>query len=142
MAGSVNKVILVGNVGKDPETKNFDNGGKIVKFTMATTESYKNRAGEKVENTEWHNIIVSRKGLNDIAEKYIVKGSKLYVEGSLKTRSWEQNGEKKYMTEIVVDNMTMLGKAGAGSSQKTEPKPEPKPEPQKSIVDDESDLPF
>ena len=106
---TVNKAILIGNLGNDPETKTFDGGGKIVKFSIATTEKYKNRNGEPVENTEWHNIVISRPGLADVCEKYLTKGQKVYIEGRIKTRSWEQDGEKKYMTEINADQMTMLG---------------------------------
>lgn len=108
MAGSVNKVILLGNLGKDPEVRMFEGGGKIVRFPLATAESYTNRNGEKVEHTEWHNITVGRKGLADVCEQYLRKGHKIYAEGRLRTRSWEADGVTKYSTEIQLDNMTML----------------------------------
>ena len=109
MAGSLNKVMLIGNLGKDPEVRTFDGGGKIVRFSIATTENYNNRQGEKVTHTEWHNISVGRKGLADVCEQYLKKGHKIFAEGRLRTRSWDdQNGVTKYSTEIQLDNMTML----------------------------------
>ena len=109
MAG-INKVILIGNLGKDPEVRHLENGATVANFPLATTESYKNKEGQKVENTEWHNIVLWR-GLADIAEKYLRKGQTVYIEGKLKTRSWEdKDGNKRYTTEIVADNMTMLGR--------------------------------
>jgi single-strand DNA-binding protein len=109
MAGSLNKVMLIGNLGKDPEVRTFEGGGKIVRFSLATTENYNNRQGEKVTHTEWHNITVGRKGLADVCEQYLKKGHKIFAEGRLRTRSWEdQNGVTKYSTEIQLDNMTML----------------------------------
>jgi single-strand DNA-binding protein len=107
MAG-INRVILVGNLGKDPEIMTFDNGVKKASFSLATTESYKNKEGAKVDQTEWHNIVVWR-GLAEVAEKYLRKGSQIYLEGKIKTRSYEQDGIKKYITEIYGDNFTMLG---------------------------------
>jgi len=107
MAG-INRVILVGNLGKDPEVMTFDNGVKKASFSLATTESYKNKEGAKVDQTEWHNIVVWR-GLAEVAEKYLRKGSQIYLEGKIKTRSYEQDGVKKYITEIYGDNFTMLG---------------------------------
>lgn len=109
MAGSLNKVMLIGNLGKDPEVRTFEGGGKIVRFSIATTENYNNRQGEKVTHTEWHNITVGRKGLADVCEQYLKKGHKIFAEGRLRTRSWDdQNGVTKYSTEIQLDNMTML----------------------------------
>lgn len=109
MAGSLNKVMLIGNLGKDPEVRTFEGGGKIVRFSLATTENYNNRQGEKVTHTEWHNITVGRKGLADVCEQYLKKGHKIFAEGRLRTRSWDdQNGVTKYSTEIQLDNMTML----------------------------------
>ena len=107
---SVNKVILLGNVGKDPDVKRFDNGGIIASFSIATTDrSYKLNSGIEVpERTEWHNIVMSNK-LAEIAEKYVHKGDKLYVEGKIRTRSYDdQKGIKRYLTEIYVDSMQML----------------------------------
>jgi single-strand DNA-binding protein len=104
----VNKVILVGTVGKDPEAFDLNNGNTLVKFSMATSEQWKDKnTGEKKENTEWHRISIFGK-LAEIAELYVKKGSKLYIEGKLKTSSYEQDGVKKYTTEIVADSMQML----------------------------------
>jgi len=104
----VNKVILVGNLGKDPEVRNLENGATVANFTIATTESYKDKTtGEKKDITEWHNIVLWR-GLADIAAKYLHKGDMIYLEGKLRTRSWEKEGVTRYTTEIVGDNMTML----------------------------------
>ncbi|MFO7658442.1 MAG: single-stranded DNA-binding protein [Bacteroidales bacterium] len=107
---SVNKVILVGNVGKDPEVRYIDNGTPRCTFSMATSEVYKNKNGEKVTTTEWHNIVLWR-GLAEIAEKYVKKGTQLYIEGKIRTRSYDdKDGNKKYMTEIVGDIMQLLGR--------------------------------
>ena len=107
MAG-INKVILVGNLGKDPETFTFEGGAKKVTFSLATTEQYKDNKGEKQKITEWHNIVCWR-GLADIAEQFLRKGMQVFIEGKIRTRSWEDNGTKKYITEIVADNFQMLG---------------------------------
>ena len=116
MAG-VNKVILVGNLGKDPEVRYLDNGVAVANFSLATTENYKNKEGERVSQTEWHNIVLWR-GLAEIAEKYLVKGASIYIEGKIKTRKWEdKEGVTRYSTEILGENMTMLG--GKPSVQKT-----------------------
>lgn len=107
---SVNKVILIGNVGKDPEVRYMENNVAVAKFSLATTETYKKSTGETVKNTEWHNIVLWR-GLAQIAEKYVKKGSQIYLEGRIKSRSYDdKEGVKKYITEIVGDNMTLLGK--------------------------------
>jgi len=107
---SVNKVILVGNVGKDPETRYLDETTAITKFPMATSETYKNKSGERVSNTEWHNIVLWR-GLAQVAEKYVKKGAQIYIEGRIKTRSYDDaEGNKKYITEIVGDQMQLLGR--------------------------------
>lgn len=112
----VNKVILVGNVGKDPEVRTLDNGVSVASFSLATSESYKNKAGELVKSTEWHNISVWR-GLADVASKYVKKGTQLYVEGKIRTRSYDdKDGNKKYITEIIADNFTMLGRKADGST--------------------------
>jgi len=104
MAGSMNRVTLVGNVGKDPESKSFNNGGKVVNFSIATSETWKDRtSGERKEKTEWHNVAVFQDGLTDLAEKYIRKGSKVLVEGKLQTRKWQdQSGADRYSTEVVL----------------------------------------
>ena len=111
MAG-VNKVILVGHLGKDPEVKTLENGAKVANFSLATTESYKDRnSGERVDNTEWHNIVVWR-GLADVAERFLKKGSLIYIEGKLQTRSYEKDGITRYSTDILARELTMLGKKG------------------------------
>lgn len=114
----INKVILVGHLGKDPETKTLENGSKRVSFTLATTDVYKDKEGQRKELTEWHNIVCWR-NLADIAEKYLTKGKLLYVEGRIRSRSWEENGVKKFFTEIDATNFTMLGsKSEKGTEQK------------------------
>lgn len=107
----VNKVILVGNLGKDPEVRYLEGGAAVANFTLATSETYKDRtSGERKTQTEWHNIVLWR-GLAEVAEKYLKKGSQVYVEGKLRTRSWEdKEGNTRYTTEIVGDSMTMLGR--------------------------------
>ena len=108
MAG-VNKVILIGNLGKDPEVRHLETGRAVANFPLATSESYKNREGERVTHTEWHNIVLWTP-LAEIAEKYLNKGKQVYIEGRLTTRSYEdKDGNKKYMTEVVGQNLTMLG---------------------------------
>ena len=121
MAGSVNKVILVGNVGKDPEVRNTQDGTKIVNFSLATSETWNDRAsGERKERTEWHRVVVFNDRIGEVVEKYVRKGSKLYVEGSLQTRKWtDQSGQEKYTTEVVIGRfrgeLTMLdGRGGEG----------------------------
>lgn len=114
MAGSVNKVILVGNVGKDPEVRQFPNGGQVCNLTLATSESWKDKnTGEKREKTEWHRIAIFSEGLIRVVQSYVKKGSKLYIEGQLETRKWQdQNGVDKYTTEIALrgfgSTLTML----------------------------------
>lgn len=109
MAG-VNKVILVGNLGKDPEVRHLEGGAAVANFTLATSESYKDKSGARQEQTEWHNIVVWR-GLAEVAEKYLKKGMTIYIEGKLRTRSWDdKEGHKRYSTEIVGDTFTILSK--------------------------------
>jgi single-strand DNA-binding protein len=113
---SVNKVILVGNVGRDPEIRHLDKGVAVARFSLATTENYTSKTGEKVSNTEWHNVVAWR-GLAEVVEKYVKKGSQLYIEGRLRTNSYEKDGVKHYSTEINADTMHMLGKReGQGES--------------------------
>ncbi len=158
MSGSLNKVMLIGNLGKDPETKHFEGGGMLVKFPIATSENYTNRAGERVTQTEWHNVVITRKGLAEICERYLKKGFKIYLEGRLKTRSWtDDSGNQKYMTEISGDNMTiltskeeaaaLLEKGGTNASGYTPPNTpvgnQTMPENTSYKLDDnEDDLPF
>ena len=111
----INKVILVGNVGKDPVVQYVKEDVPVARFTLATSETFKDKSGEKQTNTEWHNIVVWR-GLAKVVEQYIKKGSQLYVEGKLTTRSYEKDGATKYFTEVVVSNLEMLGRAGESSS--------------------------
>lgn len=120
MAGSVNKVILIGNLGADPEIKSFQNGGKIANIRIATSEQWKDRmSGERKERTEWHNVVINGDGLVGVVERYLKKGSKVYIEGSLRTRKWQdRDGNDKYTTEVVVAGMggslTMLDGAPGG----------------------------
>jgi single-strand DNA-binding protein len=124
MAGSVNKVILVGNLGKDPEVRRMTSGEPVVSFSLATSESWRDKAsGERKEKTEWHRVVIFNKNLAEVAEKYLRKGSKVYVEGALQTRKWtDKDGQEKYTTEIVLQNfrgeLTMLdtrgGEGGGG----------------------------
>jgi single-strand DNA-binding protein len=120
MAGSVNKVILVGNLGRDPESRSFQNGGKVVNLRIATSESWKDRnTGERKEKTEWHSVAIFNEGLANVAERFLRKGSKVYIEGQLQTRKWQdQQGNDKYSTEIVLQGfnsvLTMLDGPGGG----------------------------
>lgn len=112
----VNKVILVGNVGQDPETRYMPNGGAVTNVTLATSETWKDKnTGENQERTEWHRVVFYQR-LAEIVAEYVKKGSKLYIEGSLRTRSWEQDGVKRYTTEIIANEMQMLDSRGAGGS--------------------------
>lgn len=106
---ALNKVILVGNLGKDPEVRHLEGGIAVARFSLATSESYKDKAGQHIEQTEWHNIVVWRT-LAESAEKYLKKGMTIYIEGKLRTRSWDDKGFKRYMTEIVGDTFTILNK--------------------------------
>ena len=149
MAGSINKVILIGNLGKDPEVRPLENGAAVANLPIATSETYKDRkTGEKVTQTEWHTIVLWR-GLADIAEKYLHKGDKIYIEGKLRTRSWQdQDGNNRYTTEVVADNLTMLGKMNDGSSGGSNTtvdnkQPASKPSVEEfSAPDENDDLPF
>ena len=147
---SLNKVMLIGNVGKDPEVRQTESGAKVASFTLATTERYKAKDGSVKDNTEWHNIVAWR-GPAEVAEKYVHKGSQIYVEGRLRTRSWDdQNGAKRYTTEILAENIQLLGKKEESASvpspapsqtQRTQQKPQTTPMPYPTEADD-SDLPF
>jgi single-strand DNA-binding protein len=121
MAGSVNKVILVGNLGKDPEVRRMQNGNPVVNLSVATSESWRDKAtGERKEKTEWHRVVIFSEGLAKVAEQYLKKGAKVYIEGALQTRKWtDQSGVEKYSTEVVLQgfnsNLTMLdGRSGGG----------------------------
>lgn len=124
MAGSVNKVILIGNLGRDPEVRSFQNGGKVCNLRIATSETWKDRnTGERKERTEWHSVAIFQEGLVRIAEQYLRKGSKVYIEGQLQTRKWQdQSGQDRYSTEVVLQGyggtLTMLdGRDGGGGGQ-------------------------
>lgn len=120
MAGSVNKVILIGNLGRDPEVRSFQNGGKVVNLRIATSETWRDRnTGERKERTEWHSVAIFNEGIAKIAEQYLRKGSTVYIEGALETRKWQdQSGQDRYTTEIVLrpynGNLTLLGGRGEG----------------------------
>ncbi|MBE9467418.1 MAG: single-stranded DNA-binding protein [Bacteroidetes bacterium] len=139
---AVNKVILLGNVGKDPEVRHLESGATVANFTLATSEKYTNKNGEKVETTEWHNIVVWRK-LAEIVEKYVKKGNQIYLEGKITTRSYEKDNETKYFTEIVANSLQMLGSkketnisAPVSNTTNNAPKKE-------DIIEEETDdLPF
>ena len=147
---SVNKVILVGNVGKDPDVRYLDNGVAVASFPLATSETYKDKTGEKHSSTEWHNIVVWR-GLAEITEKYVKKGKQIYLEGKIRSRSWEdKEGNKRYITEVIGDNMQFLGKREDSPSEKQEEKKTETTDSKDSDTDDkkegdkkeEDDLPF
>ena len=141
MAG-VNKVILVGNLGKDPEVRYLDSGVAVASFSLATTESYKNKEGERVSQTEWHNIVFWR-GLAEVAEKYLKKGDSIYVEGKIRTRKWEdKEGNSRYSTEIIADNMTMLGGKPASKDTLVDTSEPSSPIDKKEELDSTDDLPF
>jgi single-strand DNA-binding protein len=110
MAGSLNKVLLVGNLGKDPDVKHFDNGNTYARFPLATSETFINRAtGDKITQTEWHNVVM-RKGLATVAERLLHKGDKVFIEGRIRNKQWEDNGVKRYAVEIQADTMTLLSR--------------------------------
>lgn len=152
MSGTVNKVILIGRLGKDPDIRTFESGAKRASFTLATSEVYKDKSGNRVENTEWHNIVCWR-DLAEKAQQYLTKGKMIYLEGRLRTRSWDENGSKRYITEIEAGTFTMLGSKSDGENGSvatrvtrtedqtgTGPKaPDPTEEP---ISADTDDLPF
>jgi single-strand DNA-binding protein len=154
MAGSVNKVIIVGNLGRDPEVRTFQNGGRVCNLSVATAESWRDKAtGERKEKTEWHRVAIFNDRLVDVASKYLSKGSKVYLEGQLETRKWtDQSGAEKYSTEIVLKQfrgeLTMLDTRRSDDFQDSEEEPAAdygaaagKTEARKSDIADE-DLPF
>ncbi len=137
----VNKVVLIGNAGQDPEVRHLDSGVAVANFNLATNESYKDKNGEKVTQTEWHRIVLWR-GLAEVAEKYVRKGELLYIEGRLRTRAWDdKDGNKRYTTEVFADNMKMLGKKSdqSGENRQDEPDRTEVTDPQTPADDD---LPF
>lgn len=141
---SVNKAIIVGNLGKDPEVKFLTNGDAVCSFSIATTDSWKDKEGQKQEKTEWHNIVMYRK-LAEIAGEYLKKGSPIYVEGALQTRKWtNKEGQERYTTEIVANSMQMLGGKPQEKQQTLQEPQEDKYEAPKPSVegDDSEDIPF
>jgi single-strand DNA-binding protein len=143
---SVNKVILVGHVGQDPEVRYLDNNTPVCTIRMATSDVYKNKNGERVTTTEWHNVVLWR-GLAEVAEKYVKKGSQIYIEGKLRTRSWDDKDKnKRYTTEIVADVMQLLGKRNDEQGQPPHTLSQgEQPAPDKMQVDEpdiNNDLPF
>jgi single-strand DNA-binding protein len=141
---SVNKVILVGNAGKDPEVKYLENSTPVCNLTLATNEIYTNKSGEKVKNTEWHNIVLWR-SLAEIAQKYVKKGTQVYIEGKIRTRSYDdKDGNKKYITEIVADNMQLLGHKPEGGNNESSQESKSSPAEYNTISPSEpsDDLPF
>jgi len=153
MAKSVNKVILIGNLGKDPEVKVTPSGTPVAKFTLATNERYKDKSGQWQDRTEWHNLVAWQRTAEIIGE-YVKKGSKIYVEGRLQTSSWDDKstGEKKYRTEIIVNDLVLLSgrgdgegasrSTGAGGSNFDQRAPEPEPAPAHSGGITDEDIPF
>ncbi|MDP6616772.1 MAG: single-stranded DNA-binding protein [Gammaproteobacteria bacterium] len=147
MARGVNKVILIGNLGKDPDTKYMPSGDCVCNFSLATTESWNDKtSGDKVEKTEWHNIVMFRR-LAEIAGEYLRKGSQVYIEGKLQTRKWQdRDGNDRYTTEIRADQMQMLGgrggSAGASASASAAPQSPPAQTQAKASGDFEDDIPF
>lgn len=155
MSGSVNKVTLIGNLGKDPESRTFQNGGKVVNFSIATSETWKDKdTGERKEKTEWHNVSVLNEGLAGVAERFLKKGSKVYVEGAMKTRKWQdQSGQDKYSTEVVLQGfnsvLVMLdgpsgGNAGGSSGTPKESAPRQQSQASQMTMSDDLDdeVPF
>ena len=157
MAGSVNKVILIGNLGADPEIRTMQNSNKVANLSLATTESWRDKnTGERKSNTQWHKVCVFNPGLVTICENYLKKGAKVYLEGALETRSWEQDGQKKYTTEVVLKSfngsLTMLDSRGGnnddqGSYQQPDPYQQPSAATQAAMgeagIDDfQDEVPF
>ena len=143
MAGSVNKVIIIGNLGRDPEVRTFQNGGKVVNLRIATSETWKDKAtGEKKERTEWHSVAIFNEPLARIAEQYLTKGSTVYIEGQIETRKWQdQSGQDRYSTEIALRPysgvLTLLGGRGESREQGETYSQERQPAPQDDIAEDE-----
>ena len=154
MAGSVNKVILIGNLGRDPEVRHTQDGKKIVHLSLATSESWRDRdSGERRERTEWHRVVIFNDRLGDVAEQYLRKGSKVYIEGQLQTRKWtDQSGQDKYSTEVVLQRfrgeLTMLDSRaesaapGAGAGDESAPEPAAAQTPESGQTDLDDEIPF
>jgi single-strand DNA-binding protein len=151
MAGSVNKVIIVGNLGKDPEVRTLNSGEKVANLSVATSESWKDKAtGERKEKTEWHRVTIFNENIVKVTESYLKKGSTVYIEGSLQTRKYEQNGVEKYTTEVVLQKfrgeLTMLGGKSEGGSEyrptETYEGGVRQPSSAQQAFDDSGDIPF
>ena len=143
MAGTINKVILIGNLGDHVKMHYFDDQNCVGRFPIATSESYTNKqTGEKITNKDWHNIVV-RNGLAKVCEKYLTKGDKVYVEGKLKNRQWEQDGVKRYATEVHVNEMTMLSnKKNNENPMSPQQNQQPSSTPKSVVQEEDDDLPF
>lgn len=138
---SVNKAIILGRVGKDPEIKNFQNGGSIANFSIATSEEWKDKAtGEKKSKTDWHNISCNNPNLVNVIQQYVHKGDMIYVEGKNRTRSWEKEGNTTYITEIIVDSIQLLGGKRNESAEGSKQSASSEPLPSTNVTGD--DLPF
>lgn len=148
MSGSVNKVILIGNLGRDPEVRSFQNGSKVVNLRIATSETWKDKtSGERKERTEWHSVAIFNEPLGKIAEQYLRKGSTVYIEGQLETRKWQdQSGADKYTTEVVLrpfnGALTLLGGGGDGERQERREEPQGGGYGAGGRPDDDSEIPF
>ncbi len=150
MAGSVNKVILVGNLGRDPEIRSTQDGNKIANLSVATSDTWRDKnSGDRKERTEWHRVVIFDEKLSEIAEKYLRKGSKVYIEGQLQTRKWQdQSGQEKYSTEIVLQKfrgqIVMLGDKpeGGGQEQRPDTARSSRPEPDRPLDDPAERIPF
>lgn len=139
---SVNRVILIGNCGKDPETRYMASGDAVTNVSIATTESWKNKEGEKQESCEWHNLVFFRR-LAEVAGQFLRKGSPVYVEGKIKTRSWnDKDGNKRYTTEIHVDNLQLLGGKRDDDAAPSEPRSPREPKQARAPQDYDDDIPF
>lgn len=141
MSGSVNRAILVGNLGSDPDIRTMQSGDKVANLSIATSERWKDKNGERQERTEWHRVVIFIQPIITLAENYLKKGSKVYLEGQLETRSWEYDGQKKYSTEVVLrpfkGELTMLD-----SKQSHAPMDSPMQEPAGSVDELENEIPF
>ena len=148
MAGSVNKVILIGNIGADPEIRSFQNGGKVCSLRIATSESWRDKnSGERKERTEWHTVAIFSEPLVNVAEQYLRKGSKVYIEGQLETRKWQdQSGNDRYSTEVVLrpfrSELTMLDGKKEGGDSYARSEPNPRYAEPAGVSDMDDDIPF
>jgi single-strand DNA-binding protein len=144
---SVNKVILLGRLGKDPEVRNFQNGGKVVNFSLATSERYKDRDGNQQEKTEWHNVAIFNEKLGEIAERFLRKGSQVFLEGQLQTRKWQdQSGNERYSTEVVLarfrGELTLIGGKGEAGDAPANDGASASAAPRQAPADLDDEIPF